>query len=328
MARRRRSSRYRELCAEVSRAFGATRWRAPPPRRLRRSSCCGGCCASASAPYFVLGAGRDDVIRLRIDTPWDWRQRFDLRAFDIEPDDAGQPQVRWAATVTDREAGADAVVAGPRRGALEPRPVRGSARGQGVPRHARRPRCPATSRSADDRYGSPAPGTSTLDGLDAPGPRRSRARRLAVDGRAHVERAAVRPAEHAGEGLALVAGADLVEHLAALGDAQHLVADGRGHPDRALGVEADAVGHGAARPAPTRAGRAASRRRPMVNAVRWPVKDSPTTRVAPSGVMTQPFGKNSSSATTRASPSGVTSTSVVVHWSASASCRSKPKLPT
>jgi len=66
----------------------------------------------ASAPYFVLGAARDDVIRLRIDTPWDWRQRHELRSLDIEPDDAGQPQVRWAATVLDRETATEVVVEG------------------------------------------------------------------------------------------------------------------------------------------------------------------------------------------------------------------------
>jgi len=60
----------------------------------------------------VLGAGRDDVIRLRIDTPWDWRQRFELRGLDIDPDDAGQPQVRWQATVRDRVVGEDRVVDG------------------------------------------------------------------------------------------------------------------------------------------------------------------------------------------------------------------------
>ncbi len=67
----------------------------------------------ASATYHVLGvSAAGGSLRLRIDTPWDWRQRFDLRSFDIEPDDAGQPQVRWAATVTDRDAGHDVVVQG------------------------------------------------------------------------------------------------------------------------------------------------------------------------------------------------------------------------
>ena len=102
---------YRDMCAQVSRA-SAERWRRAASGKSAQEQLLWRLLRFASAPYFVLGAARDDVIRLRIDTPWDWRQRFDLRSFDIEPDDAGQPQVRWAATVTDREAGHDVVVEG------------------------------------------------------------------------------------------------------------------------------------------------------------------------------------------------------------------------
>lgn len=55
-----------------------------------------------SAPYFVLGASPDGSMRLRIDTPWDWRQRFRLRRFQIEPQLGGQPRVTWAATCKSR----------------------------------------------------------------------------------------------------------------------------------------------------------------------------------------------------------------------------------
>lgn len=102
---------YRAMCAEVSRA-SAERWRRSAATGAAREQLLWRLLRLASAPYFVLGAARDDVIRLRIDTPWDWRQRHELRSFDIEPDDAGQPQVRWAATVSDREAGTDTVVEG------------------------------------------------------------------------------------------------------------------------------------------------------------------------------------------------------------------------
>ena len=37
------------------------------------------------------------VLRLRVMTPWDWRQAFELKRFDVWGDDAGQPQVRWQA---------------------------------------------------------------------------------------------------------------------------------------------------------------------------------------------------------------------------------------
>ena len=58
-----------------------------------------------SGAYFVLGVGPGrGSLRLRVMTPWDWRQAFELRSFDIEPDVAGQPQVRWTAEVHDRAA--------------------------------------------------------------------------------------------------------------------------------------------------------------------------------------------------------------------------------
>lgn len=102
---------YREMCDAVSRA-SADRWRASARGRPAQEQLLWRLLRLAAAPYFVLGTGRDDVLRLRIDTPWDWRQRHELRAFDIEPDHAGQAQVRWAATVLDRDAGVERVVEG------------------------------------------------------------------------------------------------------------------------------------------------------------------------------------------------------------------------
>jgi hypothetical protein len=55
-----------------------------------------------SAPYYVLGASPAGFVRLRIATPWDWRQRFELRAFDVEPRPSGQPVVAWRGVVRDR----------------------------------------------------------------------------------------------------------------------------------------------------------------------------------------------------------------------------------
>ncbi|HEX4901798.1 MAG TPA: hypothetical protein VFV42_03250 [Acidimicrobiales bacterium] len=102
---------YEQLCDEVSRA-SAERWRAAAATPAAREQLLWRLLRLAAAPYFVLGAARDHVIRLRIDTPWDWRQRFDLLAFDIDPAGAGQPQVWWAARVRDREADAERTVHG------------------------------------------------------------------------------------------------------------------------------------------------------------------------------------------------------------------------
>jgi len=63
-----------------------------------------------SAPYFVLGSDGRDSMRLRVDTPWDWRQRYRLEHFEIEAQEFGQPRVGWAATYVDlRDQGCRAV---------------------------------------------------------------------------------------------------------------------------------------------------------------------------------------------------------------------------
>jgi hypothetical protein len=55
-----------------------------------------------SAPYFVLGASASGFVRLRIATPWDWRQAFELRDFEVEARPGGQPVVAWRADVRGR----------------------------------------------------------------------------------------------------------------------------------------------------------------------------------------------------------------------------------
>jgi hypothetical protein len=65
-----------------------------------------------SAPYYVLGVAADDVLRMRIATPWDWRQRYELCEFNTSAGDAGQPVVRWRALVRDRATRDDIPVEG------------------------------------------------------------------------------------------------------------------------------------------------------------------------------------------------------------------------
>lgn len=56
-----------------------------------------------AAPYFVLGAThKGEPLRYRVGTPWDFRDRFDARRFDVWADPAGQPLVRWRADTIDR----------------------------------------------------------------------------------------------------------------------------------------------------------------------------------------------------------------------------------
>ncbi len=88
---------YRRLC-EVVAERTAQAWRAAIGRtnpevvvwRLVRIG---------SVPYFILGTGRRlRPMRLRIDTPWDWRQQFRLRALEVEAQPGGQPRVGWRIT--------------------------------------------------------------------------------------------------------------------------------------------------------------------------------------------------------------------------------------
>jgi hypothetical protein len=58
-----------------------------------------------SAPYFVLGSSATRTLRLRIATPWDWKQRFALVRLDVFPQAGGQPRVGWLATVREKASG-------------------------------------------------------------------------------------------------------------------------------------------------------------------------------------------------------------------------------
>jgi hypothetical protein len=102
---------YQGLAAEVSSA-SAARWKAVVGKRADAEAVLWRLLRIGSAPYFVLGAQRDRSLRLRVMTPWDWRQAFELRRFDVWGDDAGQPQVRWQARVRRRDDGDELVVDG------------------------------------------------------------------------------------------------------------------------------------------------------------------------------------------------------------------------
>lgn len=92
---------YAELAAEVS-AVSVTRWNRAVATPKLRQAMVWRLLRIGSAPYFILGTSRRESIRLRIATPWDWQQLYELRSFDIWPDAAGQPVVRWRAEIKDR----------------------------------------------------------------------------------------------------------------------------------------------------------------------------------------------------------------------------------
>lgn len=58
------------------------------------------------APYFLLGDSVRAPLRIRVDTPWDWRQSWRFRELEIHAAlGAGQPQVDWSIHVEDRRTG-------------------------------------------------------------------------------------------------------------------------------------------------------------------------------------------------------------------------------
>jgi hypothetical protein len=66
-----------------------------------------------AAPYYVLGAAPDgSPLRFRVGTPWDFRDQFEVKAFDVWGDTVGQPLVRWRADVRHRESDESSSVEG------------------------------------------------------------------------------------------------------------------------------------------------------------------------------------------------------------------------
>ena len=102
---------YRQFAADVSER-SAERWAARLATPAAREEMVWRLLRLQSAPYFVLGTSDQDTLRVRVGTPWDWRQRFRLTTFEVWGDKAGQPRVGWAARVTDLEDGEARTVEG------------------------------------------------------------------------------------------------------------------------------------------------------------------------------------------------------------------------
>ena len=102
---------YGAMATAVGRA-SADRWRRTLATRGAAEAVLWRLLRIGSAPYFVLGAQRDRTLRLRVMTPWDWRQAYELKRVDVWGDDAGQPQVRWQARMRDRASGEELAVDG------------------------------------------------------------------------------------------------------------------------------------------------------------------------------------------------------------------------
>jgi hypothetical protein len=102
---------YERLISRVAEG-SARRWRLSLASHGEREAMFWRLLRIGSAPYFVLGSSPAGPLRLRIATPWDWRQEFRLTEFDVAAEVAGQPRVGWKALVRERHKGVERVVAG------------------------------------------------------------------------------------------------------------------------------------------------------------------------------------------------------------------------
>jgi hypothetical protein len=102
---------YTALSAAV--AEGSTRrWRQALRSDARREATLWRFLRVAAASYYVLGSDGERMVRVRVGSPWDWRQQFRLRRFEVDPAESRQPVVGWRATVDDRARGEPRTVGG------------------------------------------------------------------------------------------------------------------------------------------------------------------------------------------------------------------------
>ena len=106
-----------------------------------------------SSTYYILGIDRRRTMRLRVMTPWEWRQAFEFRSLRVEPDGRGQPRVNWTARYREHAGG-----------------ERGEVRGHVEIRWSHRPFCgPPEAKIYLDTHHDEVPGYVSLDGRGGPG---------------------------------------------------------------------------------------------------------------------------------------------------------------
>ena len=102
---------YAALCQRVSVA-SAERWRDNVTKQRSQERQAWRLLRIGNATYFLLGADAKRSLRLRVASPWDWRQAFEFLDLDIVPGSAGQPQVDWSVTYRERDTAKERSVEG------------------------------------------------------------------------------------------------------------------------------------------------------------------------------------------------------------------------
>lgn len=95
---------YRQLCTAVAEVSAGHWQQALGKRQGAHEEMLWRLLRLQSAPYFIIGMASDQhPVRFRVDTPWDFRQRYTFRSFEPEADaTAGQPKVKWRAELSDK----------------------------------------------------------------------------------------------------------------------------------------------------------------------------------------------------------------------------------
>lgn len=102
---------YADLCARAA-SESARRWDASLRGGRQRRSMLWRLLRLGPAPYFVLGTSPRDTLRLRVDTPWDFVQAFEMGDLVLDAPPAGQAVIGWHAEVRRRADGERCDVAG------------------------------------------------------------------------------------------------------------------------------------------------------------------------------------------------------------------------
>jgi hypothetical protein len=102
---------YAALCHRVSVA-SAERWRDNVTLQRSQERQAWRLLRIGNATYFLLGADAKRSLRLRVASPWAWRQAFEFLDLDIGPGSAGQPQVDWSVTYRERDTAKERSVEG------------------------------------------------------------------------------------------------------------------------------------------------------------------------------------------------------------------------
>lgn len=97
---------------ELVASRSATRWSAKAGSAGQREVLLWRLLRLASAPYFILGTSGSGPLRLRVDTPWDWRSTYKLIDLSFGYRSSVQSHVTWRATVRDKSSQLDTIVDG------------------------------------------------------------------------------------------------------------------------------------------------------------------------------------------------------------------------